>query len=173
MSNLHESALPGAQRTTIIARILDQDQTLLALATQLEAAEPSGRPDLTMKQLYALAVLSACPRHVGEVAMLLGVSISSVSSLIERLVRAGLVSRQREVGDRRVVVCDITDDGQLALRHVIEIGRRRLKLLLQELSGDELATVDLAVELLIGAARTVVSRSGASVDQTLGGLPSR
>lgn len=159
MSSMHGGSFPGAPRTTIIARILDRDQAMLTLATHLESAVPSPQPDLTVRQLYALVLLSARPRYVGEVATLLGVTISSASGLIDRLVRARLVSRQRGEEDRRVVICRLTDDGELALRHFLEIGRLRLERVLNELSGDELTTVEHALQLLIGAARIVISRS--------------
>lgn len=146
---------------------------MLALATQLGRAVPSDRPDLTMQQLHALVLLSARPRHVGEVATLLGVSMSSASSMIDRLARASLVERERGEDDRRVVVCGITEQGELVLRHVLEVGRLRLERLLAELSSDELTTVERALESLIAAARTVMSGSSPSMEHTRGGLPGR
>lgn len=172
MNSTHGRPSRSDPRATIIARILDRDQAMLTLATQLESAVPAAQPDLTMRQLYALLLVSARPRHVGEVATLLSVTISSASGLIDRLVRARLVSRQSGEEDRRVVICRITDDGELALRHFLEIGRLRLERVLNELSGEELIVVERALEMLIGAARTVVARSSPVATLNLGSLPS-
>lgn len=159
MSSANPGPSPVALRATIIARILDRDQAMLTLATQLESAVPAARPDLTMRQLYALVLLSSRPRHVGEVATLLGVTISSASGLIDRLVRARLVSRQSGDADRRRVICRLTGDGEAVLREFLEIGRLRLERVLTELSKGELLIVERALDHLIVAARRVVEES--------------
>lgn len=143
-------------RARIIGRILDRDQAILTLATQLEGALPARQPDLTMRQLYALFLLSAQPRHVGEVAGLLSVTISSASGLIDRLVRADLVAREPGGTDRRLVLCRLTREGEAALRQFLEIGRLRLERVLTQLSKGELLIVERALDLLIAAARRVV-----------------
>ena len=129
---------------------------MLTLATQLESAVPAAQPDLTMQQLYALELLSAHPRQVGEVAALLGITISSASGLIDRLVRARLVSRQPGDNDRRIVVCRLTGEGESVLRQFLEIGRLRLERLLAQLSVDDLLIVERALDVLMGAAHQVV-----------------
>jgi len=129
---------------------------MLTLATQLESAVPAAQPDLTMRQLYALVLLSAHPRHVGEVAALLGITISSASGLIDRLVRARLVSRQPGENDRRIVVCRLTGQGDRVLRQFLEIGRLRLERLLAQLTVDDLLVVERALDVLMGAAHQVV-----------------
>lgn len=129
---------------------------MLTLATHLESAVPAAQPDLTMRQMYALVLLSAHPRHVGEVATLLGITISSASGLIDRLVRARLVWRQPGENDRRLVVCRLTDEGEGVLRQFLEIGRVRLERLLAQLSIDELLDVERAFDVLMGAAHQVV-----------------
>lgn len=132
---------------------------MLTLATQLESAVPAPQPDLTMRQLYALVLLSARPRHVGEVANLLSITISSGSGLIDRLVRARLVSRQPGEADRRLVICRLTGEGESVLRQFLEIGRLRLERVLTQLSGDQLLVVERALDLLMGAARRVVGNT--------------
>lgn len=143
-------------RATVTTRILDRDRAMLGLATQLEGAMPSAQPDLTMRQLYALVLLSARPRHVGEVASALAITISSASGLIDRLVRARLVSRQSGEADRRTVVCQLTDDGQAVLRQFLEIGRLKLERLLTQLPFEDLLVVERALDRLIEAASEVV-----------------
>lgn len=130
---------------------------MLTLATQLESAVPAAQPDLTMRQLYALVLLSARPRHVGEVATLLGVTISSASGLIDRLVRARLVSRQPGEADRRIVICRLTGEGDAALRQFLEIGRLRLERLLTQLPVDDLLVVERALDVLMDAANHIIA----------------
>lgn len=129
---------------------------MLGLATQLQGALPSAHTDLTMRQLYALVLLSARRRHVGEVASALGITLSSASGLIDRLVRARLVSRHSGETDRRTVVCELTDDGQAVLRQFLEIGRLKLERLLTRLPIEDLLIVERALDRLIDAASEVV-----------------
>lgn len=147
--------------SSIIGRILDLDRTILGLAGQLESAVPSARHDLTMRQLLTLHLVSAHPLPVGGIATALGITISSASGLVERLVRAGLVSRMQGEADRRIVICELTDGGREALRDYLEMGRLRLERVLTELSRDELVKVEEALDALIGAARAVVAKTGA------------
>lgn len=132
---------------------------MLGLATRLEEAVPAAQPDLTMRQLYALVLLSARPRHVGEVASALGITISSASGLIDRLVRARLVTRQSGEADRRTVTCQLTDNGHAVLRQFLEIGRLRLERLLAQLPIEDLLIVERALDRLIDAAGDVVGRN--------------
>lgn len=150
---------PAGSRAVVIARILDRDREMLSLATRLEEAVPAAQPDLTMRQLYALVLLSARPRHVGEVASALGITISSASGLIDRLVRARLVTRQSGETDRRTVVCQLTDTGHAVLRQFLDIGRLRLERLLTQLQIEDLLIVERALDRLIAAASDVVGDS--------------
>lgn len=143
----------------MIARILDRDREMLSLATRLEEAVPAAQPDLTMRQLYALVLLSARPRQIGEVASALGITISSASGLIDRLVRAQLVTRQSGEADRRTVTCHLTDHGHAVLRQFLEIGRLRLEHLLIQLPTEDLVVVERALGRLIDAAGDVVGRN--------------
>lgn len=147
--------------SSIIRRILDRDRTILGLAAQLGSTVPSTRHDLTMRQLLTLHLLSAQTRPVGEIAAALQITISSASGLVERLVRSGLVSRRHGEADRRIVICEPTDDGREALRDYLEMGRLQLERVLTELSREELVTVEDALEALIRAARAVVGNAGA------------
>lgn len=144
----------------VTARILARDEAMLSLATHLEGALPAPPPDLTMRQLYALVLLAAKPRHVGEVATVFGITISSASGLLNRLVRARLVARQPSEADRRLVMCRLTPEGDRAIRRVLEIGRLRLERILTELDLHELLEVEHALDLLITAARRVIGTDG-------------
>ena len=135
---------------------------MLDVATQLASMTQSAQElDLTMRQLFVLNLLSARPRSIGEVAAALRVTISSASGLVDRLVRARLVARHRAAppADRRRVICELTETGAAALDAHLQVGNLRLQLLLGELSADELDVIERGLDLLVGAARSVIART--------------
>jgi DNA-binding MarR family transcriptional regulator len=67
---------------------------------------------LTLAGLHALSVLRDGPRAQVEVAARCGVQTQTAGRTIARLVRHGLVTRQRDDADRRRHMVELTDKGQ-------------------------------------------------------------
>jgi DNA-binding MarR family transcriptional regulator len=107
---------------------------------------------ISMAQLKALYVLWGREVQMSELVATLGVSTSTVSELVERLVEAGLASRREDSADRRHVVVAITDAGIELLDRFRELGRRQFRALISGLGPDEIALVHRSVELLTIAA---------------------
>lgn len=80
--------------------------------------------DITPSQYYVLRKLAENERiNVSALATELDVSLSAVTALIDRLSRAGLVERQRDDADRRLVWLELTPHGREVFRQCQE--RRR------------------------------------------------
>ena len=142
--------------------ISERDRATLEIARQLAAAiPPTHDPDLTMRQLFVLHLLSQAPRAIGVLARDLGITISSASGLMDRLEATGLIRRVHPDApeDRRRVICHLTAAGTTALTDHLRLGNLRLEVLLAELSDDEVRLVEHAMELLLGAARQVIARA--------------
>lgn len=85
---------------------------------------------------------------VSAVAEFMGVTMAAASSLLDRLEKGGLISRDRSETDRRVVYAGLTSHG----REVIDkfIARRRLKIrLLISRMGQEMAQKYIDAEKLM------------------------
>jgi DNA-binding MarR family transcriptional regulator len=111
-------------------------------------------PSVSMAQMRVLMLLSA----VGEARMSdlvpnLGISLSTLSSLVDRLVDAGLAQRREDARDRRNVLVSLTDGGSAMLDRFQELGVEHLRMLLVELDAGGIRTVNDAIELLVAAAR--------------------
>jgi DNA-binding MarR family transcriptional regulator len=117
--------------------------TVIALLNQAAAAH-----DLSLTQLRALAVLRDREPKMAELAAYLGLDRSSVSGLIDRAAKRGLVRRDTSSDDGRAVRVSLTAEGhRLAARLTGEIGgliapmtdnlspadQKRLSLLLRKL----------------------------------------
>jgi DNA-binding MarR family transcriptional regulator len=61
------------------------------------------------------ALVDKGPCQVSEVANQLGVTLSAATGLVDRLVKAKLVTRDRDQRDRRVVWVKVTPDGEVAV----------------------------------------------------------
>lgn len=104
--------------------------------------------ELTMPQLRALGFLHDAPQRMSDIAAFLNSSVSSATSLVERLESKGLVRRVHDPVDRRVVMCHLTADGEAELDRVWRAHRLHREKMVDVLTPEELAKVVEAMELL-------------------------
>lgn len=90
-------------------------------------------------QLHVLGILrEAGPVTVSQLASRLGISAPSTSAIVDRMVDAGLVGRQRGEEDRRVVSVWLAPAGEAALEAAIGGRRGWLQRVLSQLDATEL-----------------------------------
>lgn len=107
--------------------------------------------ELTMPQLRTLSLLAHRPRRMGEVAAYLGSSVSSATSLVERLEGKALVERVHHPVDRRVVMCHLAPAGQELVERFWRLQRVQIEKVADILDADELSQVVTAIEILAAA----------------------
>jgi DNA-binding MarR family transcriptional regulator len=107
---------------------------------------------LTGPQLWALKTLRQRGRvSMGHLAAALVVDQSSVSILVSRLERRGLVRRIRRRADRRVVELELTGRGDALAAEAPAPAQGRLLHALQAMSAAEVLRIRTAVEGLVQA----------------------
>ncbi len=109
--------------------------------------------ELTMPQFRAICLLGQGPERMGNIAGHLSTSMSSATSMIDRLVDKGLVERAPDASDRRVVTCQLTDRGREEMDRFSRIHQLRLTRMAGRLTMEELQTVVDAMEILCSAAQ--------------------
>lgn len=83
-----------------------------------------------------------------------GLEASTMSGLLDRMERDGLVTRVPDPSDRRVLRINLTDEGRRVRDPVIREVERLLSEMLDGISGDEIArTTNLLQRILDGANR--------------------
>jgi DNA-binding MarR family transcriptional regulator len=92
---------------TVVDRLVQVSFMLTALLTRTAAQH-----DLSLTQLRVLAILRDHAPKMAELADHLGLEKSTVSGLIDRAVRRGLVRRESEPDDGRAVRISLTADGR-------------------------------------------------------------
>lgn len=75
-------------------------------------AESAREHGITSQQGVMLCVLMAQPRGMGELGGMLGLAKSSLSGLVDRMERLGLVRREPDAADLRAVRVALTADGR-------------------------------------------------------------
>ena len=139
-----------ASRDSLSERFVDAMQRM---SGRMRPQSHSGWADLnlTMPQAKTLFHLSEEPRRMREVAAFLGTGMPSATSMIDRLVRKGLVRRVEDATDRRVVACELTRDGMEAVERFWSMRRARTESIAGALTDDELTQVAPALEILVRA----------------------
>jgi DNA-binding MarR family transcriptional regulator len=125
------------------------------LRGRLQTAEPPiawSEIELTIPQYRALNLLMSGPRRMTEIAARLGTSLQATTSLADRLVEKGLVTREHDTVDRRVVFCRLSPRGLEEVERFHRIGQARLELLVEVLDETELPIALAAFQMLTNAA---------------------
>ncbi|PKB63643.1 MAG: hypothetical protein BZY80_06130 [SAR202 cluster bacterium Io17-Chloro-G2] len=109
--------------------------------------------ELTMPQFRTICLLGRGSERMGNIAGHLTTSMSSATSMIDRLVDKGLVERAPDASDRRVVTCQLTSRGREEMDRFLRINQLRLTRMAGRLTVEELQTVVDAMEILWSAAQ--------------------
>ncbi len=104
---------------------------------------------LTSEQLGVLgSIKSRGPLRPSDFASLLDRSPNSMSMLIDRMVKAGLVKRTRDRKDRRVVTVSFTEKGKTAVEPAIPEGWEFIHQIVLPLSHDDQRALASMLETL-------------------------
>lgn len=131
----------------------------LSFVVQSILARTAGRHDLSMTQLRMLGILRDRRPSMQELAQRLGLDKSSVTGLIDRAERRGLVSREMDPRDGRSVRVAITELGlQVASEGTAEI-REALVLVTEPLSETQRTQLVRSARVVVETARGLSSQT--------------
>ena len=147
-----EHAIHPNERALAVDEVIAGYELLMRRMASSHAPEFLEIP-ITMPQAKVLYLLGASGElHMSELVHRLGVSLSTVSGLVERVVEAGLAVRHEDPADRRQVVVGLTPAGVEFIDHFRELNAREMRDLLQLLDDAELDSVRGALTALARAA---------------------
>ena len=146
------------ERDARVERVVAAYETLMHRLASTHAPEFLG-VGVTMSQAKVLYLVQAEPDlRMSDLSARLGVSLSTVSGVVDRLVDQGLIGRRDDPADRRHVVLRITDSGATQLQLFRELNAGQVRDLLSRIDGAGLAIVERAVDLLAAAALISTAR---------------
>jgi DNA-binding MarR family transcriptional regulator len=127
---------------------------LIRLAFLVESvyAEVGHRCELTPTQAQMLCLLRGGPKGMAELCRVLGVERSSLTGLVDRAERSGLVERLPDPDDRRAVRVALTGAGDAAACRFHDEVTDRLRALLADLPETERARFTRTVARIVAGA---------------------
>ena len=154
MNNLRAEASPAALGGPSAAELTACADRLLEVVPRTMhgirlAMRSTIAPALTVTQLRALLFVanhSGC--GLSPLAEHLGMSLPSASALVARLVRAGLLDRSGDPGERRRIQLGLTDAGSAGVASARRSARSWLRQRLAALSAEELRGLQRSLDLL-------------------------
>ena len=115
---------------------------------------------VTMPQAKLLYLLGASGElHMSALVSRLGVSLSTVSGLVDKVVDHGLATRREDPADRRQALVGLTPEGAAFIDRFRELNARQMRELLEHLDDAELDQVRTALVALARAADRITPPS--------------
>lgn len=74
-----------------------------------------------------------------------GIAMSTATGAIDHLVEKGLVVRESDPQDRRLVICRLSSEGQELANELWKLGRLQVERLLEPLTLEQLQAVEAAI----------------------------
>jgi DNA-binding MarR family transcriptional regulator len=165
-SQTKDLAINPSTRTDAVAEVIAGYEGLMQRLADSHAPEFL-EIDITMPQAKLLYLLGAAgDLHMSYLVGRLGVSLSTVSGLVDRVVDHGLATRREDVADRRQVVVGLTPAGADFIDRFRELNARQMRELLDLLGDVELENVRRALSALTRAAEELATRTGAGAPTT-------
>jgi len=106
--------------------------------------------DLSLTQVRVLGILRDRRGRITDLAAYLGLDKSTMSGLVDRAERRGLVARDRNPHDRRAVDVYLTPAGAELTRRAYLEARRELAPTLERLRADQRTQLVTLLETLLG-----------------------
>lgn len=140
------SRLKQAQRSERIAHVSSQLLPRAALVTRLLICRLGCK--LSRTEIGLLNTLADGPRRITELAALERLAQPTMTQLVKRLEGEGLVARERQADDGRVVLVRLTPAGRAALEQFRTNAGAALSVHLAEMSDGEVEALATATETL-------------------------
>ena len=107
------------------------------------------RANLSIPQFRSLRFIQRNPdTSLSDLANHLGLTLPSVSKLVDGLVKKGLISRQESTADRRRLTLVLTQSGEAIINSARANAQVNIAKILSNLSNEELNTIHRTLELL-------------------------
>jgi len=108
--------------------------------------------ELNVQQLKTLFLLHVQETtNMSELSSRLGVGLPTVTNLVRKLEEKGLVAREHDTTDRRVVFCTVTERGKAEIEQLWSVRKEQIDKLAESLSEEDVKLVTRAMEIILEA----------------------
>ena len=110
--------------------------------------------DITTSQLkVVLLIFISGHIRMSDIASELGVSLATATGVVDRLVERGMLIREGDAEDRRVVLCRLSDEGEKLISGVWQLSRDQLGEMMRTMTPPQLRLITEALQLLLQAGK--------------------
>ncbi len=151
--------MPEKKRDQISRHIL---QSATAIYEMIGPAVPPEwfSSEITVSQLRVLLLLKVRQLKMSQLAGELGVSLPTASGIMDHLVNKGMVLREADPADRRVVLCRLSPAGEALTGKLWDFGRVQIEQMLEALTVEELEKAAEVVDILQRKVAAFKDRAG-------------
>jgi DNA-binding MarR family transcriptional regulator len=128
---------------------------LLAVSRQVFTLNNNPAAELPLAQLRVCASLLGGPRPMSALSRELGVSLSAMTQIADRLERTNLVKRVAQGIDRRVRCLQLTGRGKKLMRVGEDARLQRVSAVLENISPENRSEILASLDMLIHAAAAI------------------
>jgi DNA-binding MarR family transcriptional regulator len=148
--NGHDSV---EQAKLIVRRLTDIAHNVFTVADNPAA-------DLPLAQLRVCGSLRAGPRPMSALSRELGVSLSAMTQIADRLERSHLAKRVAQGQDRRIRYLHLTARGRKVMRVGEDVRVQSMAAVLANMSDEDKREVVAGLDRLLGAAKAMKNENG-------------
>ena len=124
------------------------EQILLSFKPQI--CEESRLMELTLQQFRTLVLLyTEGAMRMSNISCQLGIGMPAVTSLVGKLEEKGLVTREHNTEDRRVVLCFATKQGIAEVERFWRVRKGQINRIIGSLNEEEIKLVAQATEIIL------------------------
>jgi DNA-binding MarR family transcriptional regulator len=151
----------GVDRDPVIEGIVEAFEPVLAAQRRVLAAVWQDR-SISKLNLHILFLLRAHgPRSMSRLAALANVALPNLTGIVGRMEELGLVVRESDPRDRRLVVVRETARGRSCIEEIESVRREELRRILQRLTPEERRSCLKAMRTMARAAAATLPASEA------------
>ena len=140
---------PGCRRKKIKeSQRMTIDRIVKAYNLVSQGLNPSflTKMSLTTAQMKVLFLFEDNKKFsMGELSSLYAVSVSTMTSMVDRLFQNGMLKREQDINDRRIVLVSLTAKGRKVLTKLVDSRREVLEGFLHTIDRDEVKRFDHAM----------------------------
>ena len=132
--NMKKNSKTLTGRDTTVDRILDAYNTISQSirASQLDSINLTNSQVKVLASFFQKSVFT-----MTELSRAHSVRISTMTSMVDRLIQSGYLERERDAHDRRIVQVCLTANGKRTVKELMSVRRKALSKFLDRLSDEE------------------------------------
>ncbi len=94
--------------------------------------------DVTWAQRKILLLIESCgSQKMSDIARQISVTMSGATAVVDKMVKSGLVTRELDPHDRRVVLVALSDQGRIVMQDCVRMQERCFEAILDRLSAEK------------------------------------